>query len=332
MGPGTGPKAPLVIEVDVENADKDLDVLDIEIPVLSPRVYREYKNLEELNPAKLSFQTVLYQEFSEEAQREIVFKDITTGEVTHTTILDSAGIGDYRSVIAYFARTIMQDLKLISGYDILYGKVKRFVRDDLFGQVVELESPNTLRNLSELGATSTVLNTLKKGINDLTVSDRGSAEIRDSITLRKTRPFVVKDQGYLLAKKSVFNRIIGDGDLELRFASFLENSADVVSFGKNYFAVSFKLDYVNSHGDISNYYPDFLVKLNDGRIVVVETKGREELDLPQKMQRLKQWCADVNGAQAQIRYDFVYVDEESFDTYKPKTFDSLLAGFREYKN
>jgi len=50
------------------------------------------------------------------------------------------------------------------------------------------------------------------------------------------------------------------------------------------------------------------------------------------MQRLKQWCADVNGAQAQIRYDFVYVDEESFDTYKPKTFDSLLAGFREYKN
>jgi len=332
MGPGTGPKAPLVIEVDTENADKDLGLLDIEIPVLSPRVYREYKNLEELNPAKLAFQTVMYQEFSEEAQREIVFKDITTGEVTHTTILDSAGIGDYRSVIAYFARTIMRDLKLISGYDILYGKVKRFVRDDLFGQVVELESPNTLRNLSELGATSTVFNTLKKGINDLTVSDRGSAEIRDSITLRKTRPFVVKDQGYLLAKKSVFNRIIGDGGLELRFASFLENSADVVSFGKNYFAVSFKLDYVNSHGDISNYYPDFLVKLNDGRTVVVETKGREELDLPQKMQRLKQWCADVNGAQAQIRYDFVYVDEESFDTYKPKTFDSLLAGFREYKN
>lgn len=332
MGAGSAPKSPLVVEVDVENVDKDLDALDIEIPVLSPRVYREYKNLEELNPAKLSFQPILYQEFSAEAQREIVFKDITSGDVTHTTILDSAGIGDYRSVIAYFARTIMRDLKLISGYDILYGKVKRFVRDDLFGQAVELESPNTLRNLSELGATSTVFDTLKKGINDLTVSDRGSAEVRDSIKLRKTRPFVVKDQGYLLAKKSVFNRIIGDGDLELRFASFLEKSPDVVSFGKNYFAVSFKLDYVNSHGDISNYYPDFLVKLNDGRVVVVETKGREELDLPQKMQRLKQWCSDVNAVQTQLVYDFVYVDEVSFDKYQPKTFDSLLSGFREYKD
>ena len=28
-----------------------MEKLDIEIPVLSPRVYREYKNLEELNPA-----------------------------------------------------------------------------------------------------------------------------------------------------------------------------------------------------------------------------------------------------------------------------------------
>ncbi len=40
----------------------------------------------------LRHQPVLYLQFSEEEQREIVFKDITTGEVTHTTILDTAGI------------------------------------------------------------------------------------------------------------------------------------------------------------------------------------------------------------------------------------------------
>ena len=45
MGEGTGPKTPLVVEVDRENAKKDIDALDIEIPVLTPRVYREYKNL-----------------------------------------------------------------------------------------------------------------------------------------------------------------------------------------------------------------------------------------------------------------------------------------------
>ena len=129
MGEGTEPKTPLVVEIDKENVKKDIDALDIEIPVLTPRVYREYKNLSDLDVGALGHQRVAYLQFSEEEQREIVFKDITTGEVTHTTILDTAGIADYRSVIGYFAQTIMKDLRLVSGYDVLYGKVKAFVQD-----------------------------------------------------------------------------------------------------------------------------------------------------------------------------------------------------------
>jgi type III restriction enzyme len=293
MGEGTKPKTPLVIEVDNDNVKKDIDELDIEVPIMTPRVYREYKNLKDLDIGLMAFQPVLYREFSEEEQREIVFKEITTGEVTHTTILDSAGVADYRSVIGYFAQTMMKELRLVSGYDVLYGKVKAFVQNDLFNQNVELESANTLRNLSELVATKTVIETFKRAINDLTVRDKGDAEICDTIKLRQTRPFVVKDQGYLIPKKSVFNRVIGDSHFELLFASVLEDCGDVVSYAKNYLAVHFKLDYINANGDISNYYPDFFVKLTDGRIVVVETKGLEDLDVPLKTQRLSQWVDDV---------------------------------------
>ena len=331
MGEGTGPKTPLVVEVDKENVKKDIDALDIEIPLLTPRVYREYKNLGDLDPGALGHERVLYLEFSEEEQREIVFKDITTGEVSHTTVLDTAGIADYRSVIGYFAQTIMKELRLVSGYDVLYGKVKAFVQNDLFGRKVDLESPNTLRNLSELTATKTLLETFKRAINALTVQDKGDAEIRDTIKLRLTRPFVAKDQGYIIPKKSIFNRIIGDSRFELLFARFLEDCEDVVSYAKNYLAVHFKLDYVNADGDISNYYPDFLVKLSNKRIVVVETKGQEDLDVPEKMARLKQWCEDINRVQADVTYNFVYVDQESFEKYNPRSFKQLVDGFREYK-
>jgi len=187
MGEGTQAKTPLIVEIDQDDEKKDLAALDIEIPVMTPRVYREYKNLADLEVSILTHQKVAYLEFSEEQQREIVFKDVTTGEVSHTTILDTAGIADYRSVVGYFAQTIMKDLRLVSGYDVLYGKVKAFVQAELFGRAVDLESPNTLRNLSELAATKTLLETFKKAINALTVRDKGDAEIRDSIKLRETR-------------------------------------------------------------------------------------------------------------------------------------------------
>jgi type III restriction enzyme len=331
MGEGTKAKTPLVVEVDSENDKKDIEALDIEIPVLTARAYREYKNLAALDVKALGHQHVAYLQFSEEQQREIVFKDVTTGEVTHTTILDTAGIADYRSVIGYFAQSIMKDLRLVSGYDVLYGKVKEFVQNELFGQSVDLEHPNTLRNLSEIAASKTLMETFKKAINALTVQDKGDAEIRDTIKLRQTRPFVAKEQGYLVPRKSVFNRIIGDSEFELLFARYLEDCEDVVSYAKNYFAVHFKLDYVKADGSIADYYPDFLVKLADRRIVIVETKGLVDEDVPQKVERLKQWCADVNGKKSGVAYDFVYVDQASFEKYRPTSFQKLLDAFKEYK-
>jgi type III restriction enzyme len=331
MGEGTGPKTPLVVEVDNENTKKDIAALDIEIPVLTPRVYREYKNLADLDVTAFGHKKVEYKQFTEEEQREIVFHDIVSGEVTHTTTLDSAGIADYRSVIGWFTRAIMKDLRLISGYDALYGKVKTFVQKELFTRAVDLEHPNTIRNLSEVEATKTIIETFKKAVNALTVQKKGDAEIRDTIKLRKTRPFVVKEQNFLVPQRSLFNRIVGDSHFELVFASFLEKCEDIVSYAKNYFAVNFKLDYVNADGDISNYYPDFIVKLPDNKIVIVETKGLEDLDVPLKMARLKQWCEDINRVQTELSFDFVYVDQEGFEKYQPKNFRDLVNGFREHK-
>jgi type III restriction enzyme len=332
MGEGTQPKTPIVVEIDNENQKKDLDNLDIEIPVLTPRIYREYKNLAGLDITRMEHDKVAYWQFSAEQQREIIFKDITTGTVNHSTYLDTNGIADYRSVIGYFTQTIMKDLRLVSGYDVLYPKVKSFVQTELFNQPVELDNPNTIRNLSELSATKTLIETFTKAINALTIQEKGDAEIRDSIKLRDTRPFVAKEQGYLISNKSVFNKTIGDSEFELIFANFLEGCEDVISYAKNYMAVHFKLDYVNANGDISNYYPDFLVKLSDKRIFIVETKGLEDLDVPLKMQRLSQWCEDINRVQSNIKYDFLYIDQENFDKYKPSSFKQVVDSFREYKN
>ncbi|MBW2741661.1 MAG: type III restriction endonuclease subunit R, partial [Deltaproteobacteria bacterium] len=332
MGEETKPKTPLIVEIDNENTNKDLDRLDIRLPVLTPRIFRNYKNLEDLSPCEFGNKKVEYKQFSEEEKCKIVFKEVTTDKVTHTTTLDSSAVMDYRSVIGYFTQIIMKDLHLVSGYDVLYGKVKEFIQKFLFDREIEIDDLNTLRNLSELEATKTVIETFKKKINELTIQDKGYSESKNEyIKLHETRPFVVKEQGYIVPQKSVFNKIIGDSQLELEFAQFLEGCDDIISYVKNYFAVNFRIDYVNASGDISNYYPDFIVKKSDKEIYIIENKGQEDLDVPLKMNRLKQWCEDINKSQKEILVDYVFVDEESFHKYSPSSFEQLVNTFEEYK-
>jgi type III restriction enzyme len=195
-----------------------------------------------------------------------------------------------------------------------------------------------LRNLSEPDAGKILYDSFKIAINSLTIQETGTTRIEDRIRLRETRPFRTDYRAHLTATKSIFNRIVGEpnsGGFELRFAAFLESkeASDVVAFAKNYLAVGFKLDYVKSNGDLSNYTPDFIVRTADSVIWIVETKGREELDLPQKMARLKQWCADATAAEENgQRYDFVFVDQNGFEKHAPKNFAALAASFTEYKS
>ena len=76
------------------------------------------------------------------------------------------------------------------------------------------------------------------------------------------------------------------------------------------------------------------MKTADGTVWIIETKGRAELDLPQKMLRLRQWCEDASAAshaEGGLAYRFVYVDQIGYERNPPKTFAELISGFTEYQ-
>jgi type III restriction enzyme len=362
MGAGSGRKDSLVVEVDTQNADKNLDALDIKLPRLSRRFNREFKNLDHLDPATFGNAKLPLKPFTPEETREIVFKTMLDAEVHHTIRLDAVGPADYRSVVGFFARQILKELRLVGGYDLLYPKVKSFMQHHLFlecgglppllepGQApanqsgsklphstVNLEDAVVLRNLSEPAAGKILFDSFKAAINTLTIQESGSSRVEDYIRLRDTRPFRTENRPYLTPKRSLFSKIVGEpraGGFELNFARFLDDAPDITAFAKNYLAVGFKIDYVKVDGDLSTYTPDFIVKTIDGTVWIIETKGREELDLPQKMTRLCQWCADATTAsKAEVgpAYRFVYVDQAGFEKHVPKDFAGLAASFTEYQ-
>jgi type III restriction enzyme len=339
MGAGTNRRDSLVVEVDRENPKKDLDALDIAIPRLTRRYEREFKQLDALDPASLGNERLPLKAFTVEETREIVFKTMLDGSIHHVLRIDDASPVDYRSVLGFFAKEILSDLRLVGGYDLVYGKMKTFIREYLFeGPRVDLADPVVLRNLSETDVGKVIYDSFKTAINALTIQDRGSAEVEGFIRLSDTRPFRTEHRAYLDASKSIFNRVVGEahaGGLELAFAGFVESVAkDVDAFAKNYLAVGFKLDYVKADGELSTYTPDFIVRTADGNVWIVETKGREELDLPQKMSRLRQWCKDATAASAGdtgIEYGFVYVDQDGFEKHQPNSFAALVTSFRGYQ-
>lgn len=331
MGKGTKGKSPVIVEVDKENPDKDLDKLDIPIPQMSPRIYREFKNLEFIDVSKFQNEKVPLKKFSAEELKEIVFTDIE-GNLSHKTIFKDT-VPDYRNVIGFFTASILKENRLVSGFHILYPKVESFIKYQLFTQEVELSDPQTLRNLSEVKPKEVLRTTFKKAIDELTVTDKGTAEVKNYISLKLTKPKVAENQPFLVPKKSVFNKIIGDNPFELEVASFLESRfSDVIAYAKNTMGeggINFKIEYQAQDGNIREYYPDFFVKTGPNTFYILETKGREDLDDLLKIKRLVTWCKDINNAQSEYTYTPVYVKQEKWDEVKQnlKSFQDLIEIF-----
>ncbi|MBN2082294.1 DEAD/DEAH box helicase family protein [bacterium] len=328
MGGLSPAKAPMVIEVEHDNDKKDIDKLDIKLPVLTPRIYREYKNLHELKPADFGNKRIAVRQFTDEEIREIVFKNIDTDEISHTTQLESVIPADPRSVVRYFANTIMKALNLVGGFDVLYAKVKDFIENYLFENTVSVDEPNVMRNLSEPDVRKTLEDTLKSEINKLTAEDRGTSEIRHYLKFSQTRPVVVKSKSYITSNKTIFNKVIGDSGFELRFAAFLDK-CEIVSFVKNAVGSGIHIEYKKPDGGIAPYYPDFIVRETESVIWVIETKGREDKKDIAKIARLKQWCSDASALADDTTYLSLYVKEEDWNTYKPSDFKQLIDTFKD---
>lgn len=331
MGKGSKGKNPIIIEVDKENSSKDLEALDIPIPQMSPRIYREFKNLELIDVGTFNNKKVRLKNFNANELREIVFNDID-GDFSHKTIFKDT-IPDYRNVIGFFTSVILKESRLVSGFNLLYPKVESFIKYQLFATEVELSNPQTMRNLSELEPKEILKTTFKKAIDELTVTDKGTAEVKNYIQLKNTKPKVAENQPYLIPKKSVFNKIIGDNPFELEMASFLESRfTDVTSFAKNTMGesgVNFSIEYQKEDGNIASYFPDFFVKTANNTFFILETKGREDLDDIRKIKRLATWCKDINAIQTDYTYTPVYVKQEKWDDVKKdiKTFVELCLIF-----
>ncbi|MGV0071290.1 BPTD_3080 family restriction endonuclease [Mycobacterium colombiense] len=102
-------------------------------------------------------------------------------------------------------------------------------------------------------------------------------------------------------QRSHLNYVVQDSKWESSAAYHLDNHPCVVSFVKNQ-GLGFAIPYLHAGGD-HEYFADFLVKLTNGVVLILETKGHDLLE-GVKVQAAERWVRAVNtdGSHGKWRY------------------------------
>ncbi|MGI6154006.1 MAG: BPTD_3080 family restriction endonuclease [Christensenellaceae bacterium] len=95
-----------------------------------------------------------------------------------------------------------------------------------------------------------------------------------------------------LTQKSHISHCVFDSGWEFTEAFVLEKNPEVVSWVKNDH-LGFEIVYIFD-GVVRKYYPDFLIKLSNGKTLVLETKGQITRQVTEKHKALEEWVSAVN--------------------------------------
>lgn len=95
-----------------------------------------------------------------------------------------------------------------------------------------------------------------------------------------------------ITEKSQISHCVYDSAWEATESYVLEKSEDVVAWAKNDH-LGFEIYYLDN-GVVRKYYPDFLIKLKNGKMLILETKGQETERDRIKRRALNEWIQAVN--------------------------------------
>jgi len=95
-----------------------------------------------------------------------------------------------------------------------------------------------------------------------------------------------------LTKKSHVSHVVFDSTWEASEAFELDRNENVLSWVKNDH-IGFVINYVY-RGVIHKFYPDFLIKLKNGKMLILEVKGKDDQQNKTKREYLDEWVKAVN--------------------------------------
>jgi type III restriction enzyme len=226
-------------------------------------------------------------------------------------------------VIGYYARRIAQDVKLPSQFAALAPKVREFLETKAFGQPVALDEPAMIKAISSNVAQYVTVKTFVEALRKLVISELEPQLLHAGRLLSETPPFPWS-RATMEAGKSIFNLVPCDNEYEKEFARFLQKADDVQRFAKLPEQFGFSIEYTDNVGNLRYYEPDFVVLASDGTHYIVETKGLEDTNVPNKDRAAQLWCENTSKL-TDKPWAYVKVLQTAYKQLQPTRFEDLFV-------
>lgn len=97
--------------------------------------------------------------------------------------------------------------------------------------------------------------------------------------------------------------------------SEVQTSQEVISYYAKSIASELKL---------SSYEPDFIAVTSDGIYHLIETKGREDIDVKHKYRAAQLWCENASLL-TEIAWEYQIVHQKEFEKLHPDEFSDLVV-------
>ncbi len=308
--------------------DENKLAFDITMPILTPILTRKKTLREEIEQLDVTGFKLKHplpkkdtgkeaESFTYEGYDIITLKKLVERQYTIPEVQTS------QEVISYYAKRIAADLKLPSQFAALVPKIRQFLQDVAFGEIVNLDDPVMIKAISHAIAQHV---TVKAFV----------AALREKITEEQTP--VLENEGRKLstcpgfpwarptypADKTVFNLVPADNEFEKTFAKFLDKSFDVTRFVKIPRQFNFDILYTDSVANLRYYEPDFVAVTTNGVHHLLETKGMEDVDVKHKDRAAMLWCESASRL-TDTEWVYQKVMQKEFEKLRPGDFEDLIA-------
>ena len=306
------------IEPDPEKSD-----YDVALPVLSPLLVRSKSlqaEIEALDILSLYDGDPLPIEPLEDEERTFKYRgrDLITAEELFERIYTIPIPQTSQEIVAYYTNRIAKELRMPSQFSNLAPKVRDFLKYKAFGQEVDLDSPEIRAALSKKLHQMLTMKVFLDALREKIVQPQDPVLESDGRYLSQLSPFAWS-QLAPVCRKTIFNKVPCENSFEEAFARFLDNASDVLLFGKLPERFGFSIPYADSRGNLRQYYPDFVVVDTDGAYHLVETKGREDIDVRNKDEAARAW-AEAATKLTGSDWRYVKVLQVDFEGLAPNSF------------